>query len=252
VIVPKRLSEAVGLWAGGVISPWFALGSLIRQQRMFHPRGVYFRAEVEAAEGVSDQFTQAVESLTQGGALVRMSPAIWQGGRGVMPDVLGMAVRFGADPAEDFRAQANAEDVSMITSRRLIGLPVAIFSTNQRDFLDNTYHGAGRYEIAGHPNMTLRAQPLGGSDPGQTNDRFTKLREAVDAGEVSFRIDAVARKGGALGSPLVTLRLVEEVAIDDSEVEFWPFRRGQEIRPAGLIQFMRPIPYLLSQYARNL
>ena len=55
MIVPKRFSEALGLWAGGVIAPWFAFGSLIRQERMFHPRGVYFRAEVEAAEGVSEQ-----------------------------------------------------------------------------------------------------------------------------------------------------------------------------------------------------
>ena len=251
MIVPKRFSEALGLWAGGLVAPMFAIGSLLRQERVFHARGLYVRAEVEAAEGVHPALEPLVEALTQSDALMRLSAGLYKGNLGLLPDVLGMAIRFGGDPAQGFMPRLGAQDLTLITARRILALPLAMLATDQQDFLANVFHGAGPFEIAGHPWMRIRVKPLGVPVPASSRDRFARLRAAIEAGEVRFRLEIESMLDASLGSAVVDLHLVEEVEVDEETLGFWPFRRGQPIRPMGLVQFMRPVPYLLSEWARK-
>jgi hypothetical protein len=251
VIIPKRFSEALGLWAGSVVSPIFAIGSFLRQGRVVHDRGISFRAEVKPAEGVDEAYAELADSLSQGDTLVRFSPGKWRSERGLLPDVLGVAIRFGADENNDFAAQDRSQDLLMITAKRLAMLPLAMLATNQRDFLDNNYYGGAPFEIAGRPDLRLRLVPQIPANV-QGPDRFTKLRNAVAEGDVKFLLEIVSPRDESLSSPLVEIQLVEEVAVDDDKLAMFPFQDGQNIRPQGFIQFTRPVPYMLSQYARNM
>jgi hypothetical protein len=250
VITPKRFSEALGLWAGSLIAPLFAVGTLLRQDQVFHPRGIYFRAEVKPAENVSEEFTALADSLSQAEALVRMSPGTWRGEKGLLPDVLGMAIRFSADPALEYQPRDGSSDLLLITSRRMSTILLSMLSTNQRDFLDNTYHGAANFEIEGHPYMHLRLVPITKAETESPN-RFDKLREAVTEGEAGFRLFIDAPWDPSLSTPLVEIRLLEEVAVNEDQMKFWPFDERQQIRPMGFVQWTRPVPYLLSQWARK-
>lgn len=251
VIIPKRFSEALGLWAGSVISPILAVGSVLRQGRVVHPRGISFRAEVKPAEGVDDIYAEIADNLSQGETLVRLSPGASRSDRGLLPDVLGVAIRFGADATNDFAPQERSQDILMITAKRLLALPLAMLATDQRDFLDNNYHGGALFEIAGRPNLRLRLVPL--TPPkAEGPNRFAKLRNAVAEGDVMFRLDIESTRDESMSSPLVEIQLIEEIAIDDDKLHMSPFQVGGDIRPQGFVQFMRPVPYLLSQYARGM
>lgn len=251
MIAPKRFSEALGLWAGSVMAPIFAVGSLLRQDRIFHSRGLSFLGEVTPAEDVKEMFAEVAQGLSQGPALVRMAPGMWRGEKGLMPDVLGISIRFLADPANDFEPQDRSQDLLLVTSKRIIGLPMAALATNQRDFLDNVYYGGAKFEVAGHPNLRIRAVPLTKGESDSPN-RFEKLRESVAAGDVAFRLEIYSMLEPSMNSPLVEIRLTEEVTVNEEELQMDPFRIGQDIRPQGFVQFLRPVPYLLSQWARDI
>jgi hypothetical protein len=251
LIRPKRLGEALGLWMGGVIAPVFAVGSLIRRARVFHPRGIHFRATVEVAEGLESPFSEVAEGLAQDAALVRLSTGLYRSERGLLPDVLGFTIRFNVDDSAMILAQESSQDLLMVTSRSLLTLPIAALRTNQRDFLDNVYHGMAKFEIADVRNMRLRIVPL---TPPQDSDadRYTKIRDAVADGDAVFQLEAASRSNPDQWIRLVQIHLQTEVTVDEHATMFWPFRAGQGIRPQGFVQFMRPVPYLLSQYARSM
>jgi hypothetical protein len=246
---PKRLSEVAGLWVGGVLAPIFAVGSLLRRGRVFHPRGVYFQAKVEIAEDVDPAVLEIAEGLAQEPALVRLSTGIYRTTRGALPDLLGLAIRFNVSPEAAFKAQDNSQDLLLLTSKRVLTLPLAMLRTNQRDFLANIYHGMSQFELGDLQNMRLRVVPLTKSGNSKA-DRYTKIRDAVLEGDVVFQLEAAAPSNPGRWSPLVQVHLQHEVKIDDRATSFWPFRTGQDITPRGFVQFMRPIPYLASQRAR--
>ncbi|PRP95242.1 hypothetical protein [Enhygromyxa salina] len=248
---PKRLGELLGLWTGAAIAPIFAVGSLLRRVRMFHPRGVYFRAKVEAVKDLDPPFDEIAQGLAQDDALVRLSAGLYRSDRGELPDVLGFAVRFNVAPDSDYMAQESSQDLLLVTSKSVLMLPIAPFRTNQRDFLANVYHGMAKFEIADQPDMRLRLVPLSQSE-NSSEGRFTKISEAVASGDVVFQLEAAAQPRSKQWFPLVRIYLQEEVTVDDRCTAFWPFRTGQNIRPQGFVQYLRPIPYLSSQWARRL
>jgi hypothetical protein len=248
---PKRLGEMLGLWAGSVVAPMSAIGSWLRRSRFFHPQGIYFKAEVQVAMmNPTPPFDTIAQGLSQGDALVRLSAGIWDMKRGLFPDVLGFAIRFNTDAAADFEPQHDSQDLLLATSRRLITLPLAPLMTNQRDFLANNYYGMARFELAEQPNMILRIKPLTQSASSNKN-RYDKIRDAVTSGDVDFLLEAASKSDPNNWFALVRIRLQTEVDLDDRMVKFWPFLIGQDIRPQGFTQFMRPIPYLSSQWARD-
>src|SRR4051812_25702728 len=99
--------EAWGRAIGGVLAPLAAEGSLARGERLFHPDGVVYRADVAAlsAEGAIADLARALE----GPAIVRLSGATRHARGGREPrDILGVAVRFHAEGAEP---SAGAQDL---------------------------------------------------------------------------------------------------------------------------------------------
>jgi hypothetical protein len=235
---------------GGVVAPVFAVGSLLRRARVFHPRGIHFRATVEAAEGLESPFSEIADGLAQDAALVRLSTGLYRSDRGMLPDVLGFTIRFNVADTVMFMAQESSQDLLMVTSRSVLTLPIAVLRTNQRDFLDNVYHGMAKFELADRPNMRLRLVPL--TPPEDSNaDRYTKIRNAVADGDAVFQLEAASQSNPDQWIRLVQIHLQSEVTVDEGATMFWPFRTGQDIRPQGFVQFMRPVPYLLSQWARG-
>jgi len=249
---PKRITEAVGLWAGSLIAPFFAFGSLLRQARIFHPQGINFRADVRAIEGaeVDPRFTELVQGLTKGDALVRFSTGMWSVEKIMLPDVLGMSIRFRADRDDNYKPEEGAQDLLLVTSECLMQLPVAALATNQYNFAGNAYHGMAPFEVAEQQDMLLRVVPTTQIDVTST-DRYQNIRTAVEEDDVVFRLETASQFQPMKWLPLVEIRLMAEVALDDTKLEFYPFRTGQNIIPQGFIQYMRPVPYLLSQYARR-
>jgi hypothetical protein len=246
------MTEAVGLWVGSLIAPLFAFGSLLRQARIFHPQGINFRADVRAIEGaeVDPRFTELAQNLIKGDALVRFSTGRGSMGKVMLPDVLGMSIRFRADRDDNYKPEEGAQDLLLVTSESLLQLPVAALATNQYNFAGNIYHGMAPFEVAEQPDMVLRVVPTTQIDATST-DRYQNIRTAVDDGEVVFRLETASQYQPMKWFPLVEIRLMSEVAIDDSKLEFYPFRTGQNIIPQGFIQYLRPVPYLMSQWARK-
>jgi hypothetical protein len=246
---PERFSEVLGLWAGSMFAPILTVGSLIRQARVFHPRGIYFQAKVEPAENVDPQFADLADGLSKGDALMRLSAGMSRMRRGLLPDVLGVAVRFNTKANADFEVQEGTQDLLMATSRSVLTLPIAALRTNQNDFMANRYYGMGTFELGEQDCMRMRLTPLPQS-VGAGEDRYAMIRDAVAIDEVPFLLETASISEPDKWYPLVRIRLLAEVKIDDRRMSFWPFHTGQGIRPQGFIQYMRPVPYLSSQWAR--
>lgn len=246
---PERFSEVLGLWAGGMLAPLLTVGSLLRQARIFHPRGIYFQAKVEPAQDVDPQFAQLAQGLSTGDALMRLSAGISKMRRGVLPDVLGVAVRFNTAANADFAVQKDTQDLLMVTSKSVLELPLAALRTNQRDFLGNRYYGMGNYTLADQTGMRLRLTPLPQSG-GSGEDRYEMIRAAAAIDDVAFLLETASASQPDQWFPLVRIVLVKEVKVDDRKMSFWPFYTGQDIEPRGFFQYMRPAPYLSSQWAR--
>ncbi|NJK31930.1 MAG: hypothetical protein HC927_05660 [Deltaproteobacteria bacterium] len=222
---------------------------MLRGERVFHPRGIYFRAQVEPVAGPDAQLNAIAQGLAQDAALVRLSSALYDMERGTLPDLLGCSIRFNVPAGDEAMIQPSSQDLLLATSPNVWMLPVAPFTTNQRDFLANVYYGMADFELAGRPDMRLRVVPLT-QEAGSGPDRFAKIRDAVADGEVVFQLETAAKSQPDQWIPLVRIRLISEVMIDDRTIAFWPFRTGQGIRPEGFVQFLRPVPYLASQWAR--
>src|SRR6188768_1520949 len=88
------LSQTAGRFAGLALSPVTGVLSALRRSRMFHPRGLTCRADVEALP--SHTCLPAPVAALVGPALVRWSSAWWK--QGEWRDVLGCAIRFSTEP----------------------------------------------------------------------------------------------------------------------------------------------------------
>jgi hypothetical protein len=248
---PKRLSEILGLWMGSALAPAAAIGSALRGRRAFHPRGIYFRAEVDPSPDQGSPFVDLANGLAQGPALVRLSPGLYTSTQGTLPDVLGCAIRFNMDPNAPLDDSEAAQDVLLVTSQSVMMLPIAALLTNQRDFLANVYYGMSKFELPGQPNIALRLVPLSKS-PQSNADRFTKIRQAVADNNAVYRLDARVIGQSNQWTPVVTIYLQMELPLDDRKTAYWPFLTGQDLRPQGFVQYLRPLPYLSSQWARGI
>jgi hypothetical protein len=248
---PERFSEVLGLWGGSMMAPLVTVGSLIRQARVFHPRGIYFQAKAEPAENVDPQFADLADGLSKGDALVRLSAGLSRRGRSALPDVLGVAIRFNTTANSDFAVQKGTQDLLLVTAKNLLTLPLAALRTNRHDFMSNLYYGMAPFEFDDQSGMRMRLTPL--PQAGSSGeDRYAMIREAVATDEVAFMLETASISDPDKWFPLVRIRLIAEVKIDDRKVSFWPFYTGQGIRPRGFVQYMRPVPYLSSQWARSI
>ncbi|WP_437968278.1 hypothetical protein WMF04_02805 [Sorangium sp. So ce260] len=245
-----RFLEAIGRAIGGVLSPIVWQGSLVRGARLFHPDGVVYCAGVKAlaAEGEVGALAQRLA----GPALVRLSGGIWRwrDGKGEgRPDVLGIAVRFRTSEEVTPVASAGDQDLIFLSARRLSLLPIAMFTTKRRDFLDNDYYAQLPFKVEGFGRATFRLVPLRASTT--KGNRLERLERAAAAGLALLRLE-VRRGARARWMAVADIELYEPVDVDQNALRFNPFQSGKGIVPSGLLQATRLATYTASYLGRML
>jgi hypothetical protein len=236
-------TETLGRALGVVLAPLTAAGSLVRRARLFHPDGVVYRAEVTP---LGNRVSSAAERLA-GPALVRLSNAWWKGGK-EWPDILGVAIRFRGTADITPMPGPGDQDLLLATMRSAWTLPFAPLTTNPHSFLSNDYHGALPFDVEGlgRAHLSLLSPQL----PSDRRPRAEALEAAVTRGVVVFELWARLHGRGARIEPLVAVRLLERVSIDQEALRFDPFREGRGLSPRGFFQNVRRATYLASQWAR--
>jgi hypothetical protein len=245
------LREATGRAIGGVLAPAAWVASLTRGARVFHPDGVVYFAEVKAlsCDGAVGDLAQRLE----GTALARLSGGVWRY-RGAksewLPDVLGVSLRFRSSLEISPLASTGDQDLLFLSFRYLPLLPLAMLTTNRRDFLANDYYAQLPFHVEGLGRVEFRLIPLRAASV--EGDRRERLARAAAAGLAVLRLEV--RKTGRPREwmPVVDIVLREQVEVDQQVLQFDPFRSGKGIVPVGLLQNVRLVTYAASYLGRTL
>lgn len=246
-----RIRDVIGRVIGGALSPLAWGGSLIRRARLFHPDGVVYCAGVKAL-AVEGEVGALAQRLA-GPALVRLSGGIWRwrGGKGELrPDVLGISVRFRTSEEITPVASPGDQDLLFASARRFALLPVALFTTNRRDFLANDYYAQLPFEVAGFGRAEFRLIPMRVATVGK--NRRERLECASAAGLALLRLEVRRRGVRKRWMAVADIVLYETVEVDQRALRFDPFHTGRGIVPSGLLQSTRALTYTASYFGRRL
>jgi len=246
----QTTSEAVGSAVGAFIAPFFALTSALRRARTFHPCGELVDAVVTPHPLVRERHRAFAERLS-GRALVRFSDALTKG-EARWPDVLGCALRFGADHAH----LDGDQDILFATILRPWTLGLAPFTTRVSDFLGNDYFAVSPFSVEGLGRVYLRLRPSHRACAGRSADapgsppqrRVLRLTREVAAG-AELVLGAAKTPYGPF-HPIARLRLVHVWEDEPRELRFDPFRAGRGVHPRGFVHALRRAVYPASQRAR--
>lgn len=230
------------------MGPLTALGTVARRRsRLFHPVGVVLRASVVGLhrDGPLGQAARALE----GPALVRLSSAWWK--RREWIDALGFAIRFRGTGEVSPAPAAGDQDLLFATIRFPLTTLLAPLTTRQHDFTANHYYAVSPFEVPGVGRAKLRLAPPPAPPGGAGATREERLRAAVASGEASFQLQLRRRPPRGSWEPLCQVHLVEEVALDQEALAFWPFRTGRGVVPRGFVHALRRGAYAGGQRARG-
>jgi hypothetical protein len=245
---PASAWEKLGLLGGHVLAPLTGSISRARKARMFHAEGLIYRGTVEAVEASPD-LRRAGERLA-GRALVRLSTALWRGGKEWV-DVLGMAVRF-VRPSSDEHAQSGDQDLLLATIRFAWTTPFAPLATNVSSFLWNHFHAVSPFWVDEVGRVKLRFRSPKIPNRGRMS-RASHLAQAVSSGRAIYELEArrlarpVHRRSW---EPFARLTLEGTEEMDPPALRFSPFSVGRGIHPKGLVHHLRVGAYAASQNAR--
>ncbi len=273
----ERAGELIGVAA----APFFAITSILRRARTFHPRGDCADADVSVADGVPQQYRGLAERLS-GNAFVRFSDALTKK-RARWPDVLGCAIRFGGevdDPAVD-----GDQDLLLATIKRPWTMPFSPFTTKVHDYLANDYFAVSPFSVPlsrtfrnggrDEPRVYFRLRP-GWKEPegvvttesstgpisslrassaksrrSASEQRRRRFERAIATGSAVFTLGIANGPWGPF-APLVRVQLVSVRLTDPASLRFDPFRAGRGIEPHGFVHSLRRGVYSASQRARTL
>jgi hypothetical protein len=239
----------IGRVIGTAVAPLTFLGSLLRRNRLFHPNGVVYRAEVKpiAPDGPLGLLAQRLT----GTALVRLSGGLWEWPQGKRaPDVLGVTVRFRSLDEVTPQSLPGDQDLLLVTAPSLPGLLTAPFRTNVNDFLDNRYYAILPFSLEGAGKVYLRLVPTHSAPAGA--DRHERLALAVAASNAVLRLELQVEDGDEPWLPIATIELRERLDIEDGELAFDPGSSAMGLVPRGVLQWVRPAAYAASQAGRRL
>ena len=237
------IQRFMGRVIGAAVAPITFLGSFLRRDRLFHPDGVIYRAEVKpiAQDGPLERLAQRLA----GTALVRLSGALWEWPQGKHArDVLGAVVRFRSLDQVTPQSLPGDQDLLLATAASLPGLVVAPFRTNVEDFMDNRYYAILPYTLEGVGTVDLRLVPMQRSPAG--DDRRERLALAVAQGTAVLQLELQVKGGGEQWLPIATIDLREPLAIEDAELTFDPGSSAMGLVPRGVLQWVRPAAYAAS------
>jgi hypothetical protein len=257
--VPEALhgaSERAGELLGSVAAPAFALTSLLRRARTFHPRGDCADAELTVADGAPLELVP-LASLLCGRAFVRFSDALTKG-KARWPDVLGCALRIGGeDPACD-----GDQDLLFATIRRPWTMGLSPLTTHVEDYLANDYFAVSPFSAPTLPvsRVWLRLHPIvketaatiarrGFSPSDRAARRRGRLELAIATGDARLVLGVATSPWGPF-APLVDVQLESIRLHDPPDLHFDPFRAGRGIEPRGFVQALRRSVYGASRLGR--
>jgi hypothetical protein len=227
-----------------VMAPVFAGVAAMRRARVFHPEGALFRATVNPL--VVDGADGALAAALSGEAMVRLSTALWRGGREWI-DILGCAIRFRSERVPSVIPAAGDQDLLCATLRTPLTMLLAPTTTHWHDFLENDYYAVSPFSVEGLGRVKLRVVTQRVRLPGR--DRDERLQMAVEGGLASLRLEW-RPTGQRAWRPLCAIRLLQRLDLDQEVLRFDPFRSGRGLRPAGFVHYLRPAAYRASQWAR--
>ena len=235
--MPARISELFGFLLGYPLGLIFAAGSILRNARIFHPRGLLFCAEIE---------TLPESSLTlPSHAIVRFSSAWWKTRE--WPDVLGLAIRMSKNRINTVSPGKSDQDLLFASFRRPWEIFLAPFSTEHHDFQDNNYFAISPFTLSSGLIVDFMIDPSRGHRTVGTRDE--KLTGNVMAGNVVLRL-LMKERNQKTWRMVARINIKEETSLDQEGLRFHPFQNGQEIRPYGFLQYLRYGPYKMSQWVR--
>ncbi|HVK98980.1 MAG TPA: hypothetical protein VM553_04175, partial [Dongiaceae bacterium] len=243
---PETISDIVGLWLGYCVSPVLAAGTLIRRARVFHPGGTVYHGVVKPHPNVKSPYFELAKNLS-GGAIVRFSSSAWKN-ESILPDALGFSIRFRVGKPPHINIEEGAQDLILVTSPGLELLPVYLFTTNQHDFLANTFYGAAPYKVADQSRSLIRVVPSAVNTTGKTREE--KLANAVAQGIAVLQLEVATKDVPDRWHPVVEVRL-DHAYEPKRPITFSPFHAGLGIQPQGFINYLREGPYVFSQFIRN-
>jgi hypothetical protein len=239
-----RIQDIIGRALGLALAPFSFIGSAIRRDRLFHPDGVIYRAEVKPL--VKEGLLKPLSERLAGGALVRLSGAIWKWPEGSRrPDLLGIAVRFRGKKQVTPQLLPGDQDITFVTASSVLGLVTAALATDSGDFLDNRYHTILPFHLEGVGRVYLRLVPVQSSPSAP--DRHQRLALAVAQHKAVLQLEILATELGDSWIGLATIELRERMLIDDEALVFFPGSSGMGLRPLGVLQALRPEIYTASQ-----
>lgn len=238
------IEKLIGRMIGATVAPFTFLGSLIRGNRLFHPDGVLYRAEVEPL--ARDGQLRLLAQRLAGTALVRLSGALrgWPQGKHA-PDLLGVVVRFRSVDDVTPKSLPGDQDLLLVTAPSLPGLVVAPLRTDVSDFLGNRYYAILPFTVEGLGKVYLRLVPPEKSPPGP--DRRERLALAVAQGKAELQLEMRVVDYGDQWLPLAAIELRERLSVEDRELTFDPGSSAMGLVPRGVLQWLRPTAYAASR-----
>lgn len=244
-----RIQQIIGRLMGATVAPAAFVGSLIRRNSILHPDGVVYRAEVKpiSQDGALGQLAQRLG----GSALVRLSGALreWpQSTRG--PDLLGVAIRFGAHDEAPSRSPSGVGDLLLATASSMPALVLAPFRTNVSDFLDNEYYALLPFTLEGAGRVYLRLVPKQGAPTGA--NRRERLALAVARRTAVLYLEVQMADADQPWLPVAVLDLQEQLDIEDGRIAFDPASPPKGLVPSGVLQWLRPAAYAASRLGARL
>lgn len=238
-----------GRLSGLALAPFTAAISALRHGRMFHTSGLLLRARTENV--ATDPAAREVAQRLLGVALVRFSSAWWKARE--WPDVLGCALRFSSE-ISGVAPREGDQDLLFATIRRPWTLPFSPLTTRYRDFLENHYYAVSPFLAEPLGRVEWRLSPESSGAPGA--DRQARLQNQVEAGHAHLLLEWSPYRAPLRAfddrsfQPLLRLRDLEALTLDQEALRFDPFRQGRGIAPVGFIHGLRRASDASSQQAR--
>lgn len=211
---------------------------------MFHPDGVVLVATVEPKPESTE--LARIAARLEGRALVRMSSAWWKGEK-EWPDDLGLAIRFRSSDEVTPEPAEGDQDLLFATIRNPLTTVLAVLTTHVHDFLANDYYAVSPFKVQGVAGkvkwrlVSSRPETVGES-------RIARLLNAVRSTGAVFTLQA--KLDGVPYRDVATVRLIQQVELDQRQLRFNPFRSGRGIEPTGLVHMLRKGAYAGSQKTR--
>lgn len=233
----ERISELIGFLLGYPLGLFFAAGSILRNSRIFHPRGLLFCGEIETYPESPVKFPPH--------ALIRFSSAWWKFRE--WPDALGVAIRMSDKVIKSPTPSSGDTDFLFASFRKPWEIFFSPFITDHTDFLANNYFAISPFTVNEKMKVDFMIDPARGNRP--TGTRAEKLEGSVIGGRVVLRLLMKVR-GQKTWKMIARIMILDESQVDQEALRFHPFRTGRAIRPTGFLQHLRFGPYKMGQWVR--